>query len=550
MSNHIPRRTSDDIDDPLTQEAWPELSQDFIDLIRENGTKTFLKKGEPYFDVGQESYDFAYIEKGALNIIDKNTNDITVQVKERNFIGEIGMLMGHRTFMSSAAAEDSELIVIPNKKFRTLIATVPEISDVIVTAFSARRKALIQWGDGGLVILGNHNSSKVMHLLGFLGRNKLPYRSVTWNDEKAIAKLKKTCTIPDDAEVIAVVGDSKVLSNPSIKDLAAHLGLDLVSNTDEIFDMIVVGAGPGGLAASIYGASEGLSVLTIEDMAIGGQAGTSSKIENYFGFPSGISGSELAYKGEVQAIKFGARIIVPRRATQLLKKDQHYHLVLDDELCVRGKSIILANGIQYRRLPLDRLQNFEGQGVYYAATELEALRCTNTNVVIVGGGNSAGQAAMFLSRFAKCTYVVVRRDGLSDTMSSYLSDRIHSDPKIAMITRSVVSKLDGDQSLSQVTLANVDSGEQQTLQSSALFIMIGAVPNTEWLQDDLQLDAKGFIKTGNNVAGSQSHFETSLPGVYAVGDIRSGSVKRVASAVGEGSVVVSSVHQFLANLSN
>jgi thioredoxin reductase (NADPH) len=550
MSHQIPRRTSDDINDTLTQEAWPKLSQDFLDVIRQHGTKTFLKKGEPYFEVGQDSYDFAYIEKGALNIIDKNTDEVTVQIKAGTFVGEIGMLMGHRTFMSSAAAEDSELIVIPNKEFRILIATVPEISDVIVTAFAARRKALIQWGDGGLVILGNHNHSKTIQLLGFLGRNKLPHRSVTWNDQDAIAKLKETCDIPNDVELVAVVGDSKVLPNPTIKELSIELGLDLVSNTDEIFDMIVIGAGPAGLAASIYGASEGLSVLTIEDMAIGGQAGTSSKIENYFGFPSGISGSELAYKGEVQAIKFGARIIVPRRATQLLKKHQHYHVVLDDELCVRGKTIILANGIQYRRLGLDRLQDFEGQGIFYAATELEALRCANTNVVIVGGGNSAGQAAMFLSRFAKCTYVVVRRDGLSATMSSYLSDRIHSDRKIALITRSVVSKLDGDQSLSEVTLTNLDSGEEKTIQSSALFIMIGAVPNTEWLQNDLQLDEKGFIKTGNDVEGSQSHFETSLPGVYAVGDIRSGSVKRVASAVGEGSVVVSSVHQFLATLSD
>lgn len=328
-----------------------------------------------------------------------------------------------------------------------------------------------------------------------------------------------------------------------------QLGLDLVSNTDEVFDMVVVGAGPAGLAASIYGASEGLSVLTIEDMAIGGQAGTSSKIENYFGFPSGVSGSELTYKGEVQAIKFGARIIVPRRATQLLEKDDQYHLVLDDELCVRGKTIVLANGIQYRRLPLDNLQDFEGQGVYYAATELEALRCSDTNVVIVGGGNSAGQAAMYLSRFAKCTYVVVRKDGLSDTMSSYLSERIVNDKKIALITQNEVTQLKGDSNLSEVTLTHVETGEEKTIECGALFVMIGAVPNTGWLKDTIQLDEKGFVKTGNGVEGSRSHFETSLPGVYAVGDIRSGSVKRVASAVGEGSVVVSSVHQFLSELS-
>jgi thioredoxin reductase (NADPH) len=548
MSNQIPVRTSDDIKDAITAEAWPELSQEFIDLVREHGTPTSLKKGESYFEVGQDSYDFAYIEKGALNIIDKNTNHVTVQIKQGNFVGEIGMLMGHRTFMSSEAAEDSELIVIPNKKIRTLIATVPEMSDVIVSTFSARRKALIQWGDGGLVVIGDHQNSKTMHLLGFLRRNKIPYRSVTWDDEKAIDQLKESCQIPD-VETVAIVGNSTVLSNPTIKEVSMQLGLDLVSNTDEVFDMVVVGAGPAGLAASIYGASEGLSVLTIEDMAIGGQAGTSSKIENYFGFPSGVSGSELTYKGEVQAIKFGARIIVPRRATQLLEKDDQYHLVLDDELCVRGKTIVLANGIQYRRLPLDNLQDFEGQGVYYAATELEALRCSDTNVVIVGGGNSAGQAAMYLSRFAKCTYVVVRKDGLSDTMSSYLSERIVNDKKIALITQNEVTQLKGDSNLSEVTLTHVETGEEKTIECGALFVMIGAVPNTGWLKDTIQLDEKGFVKTGNGVEGSRSHFETSLPGVYAVGDIRSGSVKRVASAVGEGSVVVSSVHQFLSELS-
>ena len=323
------------------------------------------------------------------------------------------------------------------------------------------------------------------------------------------------------------------------------MGLDLVADTHEVFDVLVVGAGPAGLAASVYAASEGLNVLAIEDTAIGGQAGTSSRIENYLGFPKGVSGAELAYRGEVQAVKFGARVTAPRRATSLHAKDGLYYVGLDDERCVRGRTVILANGVQYRRLPLDRLREFEGRGIYYAATDLEARFCHNTEAVIVGGGNSAGQAAMFLSRSAKRVHLVVRGEGLAATMSSYLSDRIENDKNIRMWTRTEVCALHGEEKLGCLTLCNRDTGEETDIQSEALFIMVGAAPNTDWLGDQIKLDEKCFILTGHDAGEGIRGFETSLPGVYAVGDIRAGSVKRVASAVGEGSVVVSAVHGYL-----
>ena len=362
-----------------------------------------------------------------------------------------------------------------------------------------------------------------------------------------MAELRQSCDIPVSG-TFAVVGHSEVVLNPSPRELACAMGLDLVADADELFDVIIVGAGPAGLAASVYAASEGLNVLAIEDTAIGGQAGTSSRIENYLGFPKGVSGAELAYRGEVQAVKFGARVTAPRRATSLNFGDCIFHVGLDDERCVRGKAVILANGVQYRRLPLDRLKELEGRGIYYAATDLEARFCRDTEAVVVGGGNSAGQAAMFLSRTAKRVHLVVRGEGLAATMSSYLSQRIESDPKVQMWTHSEICDLKGKDRLEALTICGREDDQRTEIETRALFIMIGAAPNTDWLGDHIALDDKGFILTGHDAGEDVHGFETSMPGVYAVGDIRSGSVKRVASAVGEGSVVVSAVHGYLDKL--
>ncbi|MEO0572846.1 MAG: FAD-dependent oxidoreductase [Bacteroidota bacterium] len=536
-------RTSNDTGNPLFQEAYPEISPSFKRVVQENGEGVQLKKGDVFFDVGQDSYPFAFIVRGCLEIVDRVNNKTVVSLQEGQFIGEIGMLMGQKTFMAGIAGEDLELCVIPNSKLRELLAQEPEFGETLVSAYTARRRLLMEWGDGGIVLIGDASHRKVNKLLEFLERSHIPFRRIDWVDSK-VNELREKCDLPN-AEVAAIVGDYNVLCEPTPYDIAKALGLDLSLDEDQIFDVLIVGAGPAGLAASIYAASEGLSVLIIEDTAIGGQAGTSSRIENFFGFPKGISGADLAYNGEIQAIKFGARLTVPRRAEKLISENGHFELNFRNGGAVLGKSVVLANGIRYRRLPIAGIKQFEGQGIYYSATKLEARFCTNQEVVIIGGGNSAGQAAMFLSRFAKHTYIVVRGSGLSQTMSSYLSTRILNDKSITLLTHTEIASVHGAETLGKVILRNNGNGEHMEIDTKALFIMIGAVPNTEWLTADLELDKNGFIRTGGELGPGKTPYQSSINGVYAVGDIRSNSIKRVASAVGEGSVVISHLHRYL-----
>jgi thioredoxin reductase (NADPH) len=353
-----------------------------------------------------------------------------------------------------------------------------------------------------------------------------------------------------------VLGGRRTLERPSPLDLARAIGLDLFRQEGTPTDLIVVGAGPAGLSAAVYGASEGLSTLVVEDTAIGGQAGTSSRIENYVGFPAGISGEDLAFRAEVQAIKFGAHITVPRRATALERRDNAYAVRLDDGSVLLGRSIVIATGARYRRLSLRGQEAFEGAGIYYAATELEARRCRKREVVVVGGGNSSGQAAMFLSQYASCVHLLCRGSDLAQTMSQYLITRLESTRNVMVELRTEVTEVRGGETLDGVTIINRSTGETRNLGVCGLFVMIGAEPCTGWLRRTVALDEKGFVRTGaalktsgdkSDIAGAAvSPFRTNLPGVFAVGDVRSGSVKRVASAVGEGSVVVQAIHQHLA----
>lgn len=528
----------------LEREAWPTLTQEFLALVREHGETREFAHGDVFFDTGDDSYDFILVESGAIRIVDRAGDRVVVQIEAGNFLGELGMLMGQKPFLAAVGQTAGTAIVVPQPALRELISTVPEVADVIISAFSARRRLLTQWGEGGLTVIGSYSHPHTLQLLEFANRNALPHRHLERSDHDGIKAIWSDGALPD-GEPIAVTGRSGVLEAPSRKDLAEALGLDLVADTSTVFDVAVVGAGPAGLAASVYAASEGLSVVAIEDTAIGGQAGTSSRIENYLGFPQGISGSELAFRGEVQAVKFGARITAPRRADGLKPTQTGFEIRLDDGSMVRSKSVVLANGVQYRRLPLDNLERLEGSGVYYAATELEARFCRNTDAVIVGGGNSAGQAAMFLSRHANCTHIVVRGEGLAATMSSYLSDRILRDPRIRLWTHHEVSALTGDDHLESLVLRDRRSGKETELRSRALFIMIGAAPNTAWLAGQVELDDRQFVLTGASAGRPGNPYATSMHGVFAVGDIRAGSIKRVASAVGEGSVVISGVHGYL-----
>jgi thioredoxin reductase (NADPH) len=539
----------------LERQAWPALADDQIARLRAEGARRTLADGDVLFEVGQASYDFALILEGGIDIVDRAGDRVVVTIEAPNFVGELGMLMGQGTFLAGVARGETRVIVVAQDRLRDLVATVPEIADVVVTAFAARRRLLMEWAEGGLTIVGREGDRETVRLLTFAARNRIPHRFVDRGDTAGMARLAASCDLPDDGTTV-VTGRSDVLMRPAPREVAAALGMDLpvgpardaegdATTGGRVHDLAIVGGGPAGLAAAVYGASEGLSTIVIEDAAIGGQAGTSSRIENYLGFSTGIPGSELAYQGEIQAVKFGARFAVPRRATGLRSASAgaapHTAIELDDGSCVRARAVVLAMGVQYRRLPLDRLEHFEGAGIYYAATELEARFCRGTEAVIVGGGNSAGQAAMFLSRHARRTHVLIRGDRLAQTMSSYLAERIASDPAIDLHPRTEVAALHGEDRLVAVTIRDGETGGEARIDTRALFVMIGAAPNTGWLDGAVELDRNGFVCTGRK----GDPFATSRPGIWAVGDLRAGSVKRVASAVGEGSVVVSAVHRWL-----
>ncbi|MEO1026704.1 MAG: FAD-dependent oxidoreductase, partial [Pseudomonadota bacterium] len=347
------------------------------------------------------------------------------------------------------------------------------------------------------------------------------------------------------AQPAAIFGQTEVVPNPSPREIARRLGLDLAVSEMDVFDVLIVGGGPAGVAAAVYAGSEGLSALVLDDMAIGGQAGTSSRIENYMGFPTGISGADLCWRGEVQAMKFGTKFAVPRRATRLeLRDDDLFCVTLDDEVEVCARALIVATGVQYRKLPIARLEDFESAGVYYAATDIEARYCRDTEAVVIGGGNSAGQAAMFLSRTAKHVHVLVRGQSLAASMSSYLSSRLEADPRITVHYQTEMTELHGGEHLDCITVSDKSDGSSRQIDARAVFVMVGAAPNTDWLSGYVKLDDKGFVLSGE-AANARSAYSTSHPGIFAVGDVRAGSVKRVASAVGEGSVVISRVWDYL-----
>ena len=526
----------------LEEAAWPRLSREIIELLASRGSTCQFEAGDVLFDVGAPGYDFVYLLEGSVNIVDRAGDRVIVNVSAPNMLGELGLLIGQGTFLAGVVADPTRAIVVPQATLRELVSTVPEVADVVVTAFAARRRLLIEWGTGGLNIVGAEDDPKAMRLREFVSRNRIPYAFTDRSDARAMAELRERVDLPDTG-VVAITGRWQVLVDPEARDVARALGLELRSGNGETVDLVVVGAGPAGLATAVYGASEGLSTVVVEDTAIGGQAGTSSRIENYLGFSTGISGAELAYQGAIQAVKFGARFVSPRRCTSLRRASRHFEVGLCDGRCLRSRAVVLAHGVQYQRLPIARLDVFEGAGIFYAATDLEARFCTGTDAVIIGGGNSAGQAAMFLSRYARRTYVVVRGPGLSQTMSSYLSERIASDPRIELVTHAELAELHGEGRLEALTLRDRRDGTARRIATRALFIMIGAVAKTEWMRETVELDPKGFVVTGYD----GEPFRTSLPGVFAVGDVRSGSVKRVASAVGEGSVVVSSIHRYLAS---
>jgi thioredoxin reductase (NADPH) len=489
---------------------------------------------------------FIYVEEGEIEVVNPYTDKrhLPSTLGPAQFMGEISFLNGGAWSMPMRAARDTRVIEVPREAMLTLMSRIPEMSDIIITVFAARRRRQLDARDGGLRLIGEDEDRNVRRIAIFANRNRIPYTSLPLGSPEAEATAL-SCSIAS-AQPAVIFGRNVVVTDPTPYKVARLLGLNLDFQNDEAFDVLIVGGGPAGVAAGVYAGAEGLRAIVVEDTAIGGQAGTSSRIENYMGFPTGISGADLVWRGEVQAMKFGTRFVMPRRVVLLEKlEDQSFCATFDSGERCRAKAVVVATGVQYRRLPIERLENFEGAGIYYAATEIEARYCKETEAVVIGGGNSAGQAAMFLSRSARCVRVVVRGSSLAASMSSYLSSRLEADPKISIEYGAEITALHGSDHLDALTIRDAATGKTRSVDTCALFVMVGAAPNTEWLSGLVKLDDNGFVITGVGTDSAASPFATSMPGIYAVGDVRAGSVKRVASSVGEGSIVISKVWEFL-----
>ncbi len=511
-----------------------------VAALHKIGTEQTFTAGANITNLGDPQAFFYYVLDGEMEALTPEGDRYgNATLGATQFMGEISFLNDGPILLPNRAVTDCRLLAVPRDAFLRLMAETPEMSDIIVTVWAARRRRLMESGLSSLTLIGADQDRGIRQIAAFLSRNRLPYRSLDLNGPEA-EEVAATCDVMAHRPAV-VFGARKVLDTPTPRDVAQLLGIDLDLTADHVYDVLIVGGGPAGISAAVYAGAEGLSALVIEDLTIGGQAGTSSRIENYMGFPTGISGADLCWRGEIQAMKFGTKFAVPRRAAKLeVEPDKTFRVTLDDGSQVCAKSIVVATGVQYRKLPLEKLEQFESNGIYYAATDVEARYCRNSDVVVIGGGNSAGQAAMFLSRTAKHVHVLIRGTSLAASMSSYLSSRLDAHPRITLHRQTQVSALHGDDKLDGVTMRDAGSGQDWRLNTNAVFVMVGAAPNTDWLSGLVALDDKGFVHTGREIGGGSS-FETSHPGIFAVGDVRAGSVKRVASGVGEGSVVISKV---------
>jgi thioredoxin reductase (NADPH) len=538
--------------------AFPRLDDGQMARFRQLGRVRTVEPGEVLFSAGDEGTGFFIIESGAVAIVQGygKENRLIAIHGERRFTGEIGLLIGQRLILTGVVRDAGEVIEVPLEKLRQIVDEDKTLSDMILGAFMARRSILIGL-EAGIRVIGSRFSPESRRLREFLARNRMPHQWIDLEeDQDAEAFLKRLSVDPKETPVV-IAGQCQVLRNPTNTELGKVLGLSSRGPTPAQCDLVVVGAGPAGLAAALYAASEGLDVQSVESVAAGGQAGTSARIENYLGFPAGISGTELTQRAGVQALKFGARLAVPAAGEALRSEPGRHEIQLSNGEVATGRTVIIATGAQYRRLDVPRLEEFEMGGVYYAATQAEALLCAGDPVVIVGGGNSAGQAAMFMSRQSPDCRLLIRGGDLGKSMSRYLVDQIERNDSVKVCLHSEVVELDGERELKTITVADNRSGERTTVPAKALFIFIGASPHTEWLDGQLATDDAGFLMTGREVQGGDLaeyngdrplFLETSRPGIFAVGDVHSGSIKRVASAVGEGSMAVRLVHQRLAQV--
>lgn len=541
-------------------EMFPVLTPEQQARVLAHGQLRKAESGETVVEPSTPKIKFFVVVSGRLELhrVSDNQQELIALCGPGMFTGELSLLSGRRALVRIRAGEASELIEIEREALRGLVQTDSELSDIFLRAFILRRVELIARGIGDLVLIGSNHSLDTFRIKEFLTRNYQPYTYIDLERDAEVQELLDRFHVAIDELPVLICRRSIVLRNPSNKEIVDCLGFNEGIDQTLVRDMIVVGAGPAGLAAAVYGASEGLDVLMIESNSPGGQAGASSKIENYLGFPTGISGSELAGNAYAQTQKFGAQMLIARNATGLACDRRPYALKFEDGEKVPARTVVIATGAQYRKLSLENLARFEGAGVYYGATHLESQLCGGEDVVIVGGGNSAGQAATFLAQTARRVYLLVRSDGLAKSMSRYLIRRIEESPNIELRSNTEVIGMSGNDHLEATEWRNNKTGKVEKHEIAALFSMAGAVPNSAWLEGCVTCDDAGFIKTGSNLSKEDLEraqwplarapylLETSLPGVFAVGDVRGGNVKRVASAVGEGSIAVSFVHQVLA----
>jgi thioredoxin reductase (NADPH) len=547
---------------PLTssrvEQIFPVLTPTQMRRLTYHGAPRSVRAGEVLVELGDGEIPMFVVISGELEIVRPTfAQEKLIRVIGRGrFTGEINTLSGRRAFARVRARQDSEVIQIARESLLALVQTDAELSEIVMGAFILRRAELLAQGLGDATLVGSSHSADTLRIKEFLTRNGHPYTYIDLERDADVEGVLAHFRVSASDTPVLICRGRTVLRNPTNREIANCLGFNAAVDETRVRDLVIVGAGPAGLAAAVYGASEGLDVLLLETFSPGGQAGASSRIENYLGFPTGISGTELAGRAYTQAQKFGAQMLLTT-GIRLTCDRRPYVVELEDGTRIPARAVVIATGAKYRKLPINNLSRFEGAGIYYAATFIEAQLCGGEDIIVVGGGNSAGQAAVFLAQSTKRVYLVVRGSGLADTMSKYLIRRIQETPNITLLTHTELVDLEGSDHLERVTWRNNETGKTENKSIGHIFVMTGADPNTDWLGNCVGLDDKGFIKTGPDLSPEDlidAHWplgrrpyllETTLPGVFAAGDVRGGNVKRVASAVGEGSIAVSFVHQIL-----
>ncbi len=540
-------------------QAFPTLTEAQIARVAAHGRLRKVERGEVLVKAGARNASFFVVVSGHLDIVRLSDGIETIVVvhKPGQISGELNVLSGRRAVFSIRAGEAGEVIEVTHEQLLEIVQTDADLSEILMRAFLLRRARLIATGIGDVVLIGSIHSQETLRIQEFLTRNSHPYQYIDLDRDTGVQEMLDRFHIAITDIPVVICRGEVVLRNPTNREIADCLGFNESIDQAQVHQAVIVGAGPSGLAAAVYAASEGLDVMVLESGAPGGQAGSSSRIENYLGFPSGISGQELTARAYSQTQKFGAHLMVTKAAKRLRCNTRQYVIETDDGVQILARTVIIATGAEYRKLPLDNISQFEGAGVYYSATFIESQLCAGEEVCVVGGGNAAGQAAVSLAQSARHVHMLVLSDGLADTMSRYLIRRIEEDPRITLHTHTEIAALEGDDHLESVHLSRRDDGTTERKNVRHVFVMTGAAPSTQWLDGCVTLDAHGFIKTGSELSPdelSAAHWplarpphllETSRPGVFAVGDVRAGNIKRVASAVGEGSIAVSFVHQAL-----